>query len=320
MADIIALTCASGKQCSAIIPMLYTLTSRYRLRLVVHSSSSFQRLSAQYPDAEVLQANLDSPTDRARVVDGVSVLYYVSPTFHPHEAPLGQGMIDAACAEQIKKDSKFSHFVLSSVLHTHLRKLLNHDRKRYIEEYLCESPLSWTILQASHFMDNAMGRILELRHQDVTGLHNGRPVFKAAHNPDASFSFSCVRDHAEASVKVILEGAEHFSATYQLVSTWPITYRDYINQVGAAAGVQDIVIETSRYEDMVDAYCEMIFGDVNAGPRYREGPARLLLYYNERGLPGNPRTLEWLLGRPPTSPAELASLRLAEMKQLRNGV
>ena len=136
--------------------------ARYCLRLVVHSDSSRDRLTKQYPEAEVLQANLDDPNDRARIVYGISVLYYVSPTFHPHETTLGQGMVDAACNEAKKPGSKFSHFVLSSVLYWHLRKLLNHDRKRYIEEYLCESTLQWNVLQASHFMDNAMGRLLDL--------------------------------------------------------------------------------------------------------------------------------------------------------------
>lgn len=303
MPELIALTCASGKQCSQIIPLLYPQSSLYRLRLVVNSSSSFARLQEQYPEAEVLQANLNDPHDCTKIVDGASVVYYVSPTFHPHEVQFGINVIDAAVEESKKLGSKFSHFVFSSVLHTHLQKMLNHDRKRYIEEYLCESPLSWTVLQPSHFMDNTIGRILKLKDSP-------NPVYLAAHDPDISFSFSCVYDFAEASVKVIQERSKHFFATYQLVSTWPMKYADYIQAIGSAIG-KTISIKRGPYEEIVDMYTQVVFGGVNVDVRMKEGPARMLLYYNGRGLLGNPRVTEWLLNRPATSPAELARMLIS---------
>lgn len=302
MPELVVLTCASGKQCSQIIPLLYPQSSFFKLRLVAHSPSSLTRLQGQYPEAEVLQANLDDPHDCAKIADGASVIYYVSPTFHPHETQLGINAIDAAVEESKKPGSKLSHFIFSSVLHSHFRKMLNHDRKRYIEEYLCESPLSWTVLQPSHFMDNTIGRILALRDSPD-------PVYLAAHNPDVSFSFSCVHDFAEVSVRVIQERSKHFFAIYQLVSTWPMKYADYIQAVGSAIG-KTIKIKQAPYEDVVDMYAQRVFGDVNADLRLKEGPARMLLYYNGRGLLGNPRVTEWLLNRPATSPTELARMML----------
>lgn len=41
----------------------------------------------------------------------------------------------------------------SSVLNPQLRKLMNHDCKRHVEEYLIESGLNFTVLQPSHFMN-----------------------------------------------------------------------------------------------------------------------------------------------------------------------
>ncbi|PVH68016.1 putative nucleoside-diphosphate-sugar epimerase [Cadophora sp. DSE1049] len=300
MPELIVLTCASGKQCSQIIPLLYPQSSLFKLRLVVHSPSSLARLQEQYPEAEVLQANLDDPHDCAKITDGASVLYYVSPTFQPHETQFGINVIDAAVEESKKPGSKFAHFIFSSVIHTHLRKMLNHDRKRYIEEYLCESPLSWTVMQPSHFMDNTIGRLLKLKDSP-------EPVFVAAQNPDIAFSFSCVRDFAEASALVIKERSKHFFATYQLVSTWPIKYSEYIQAVGSAFG-KTIKVKWAPYEEVVDMYAKFIFGDVNVDLPLKEGPARMLLYYNGRGLLGNPRVTEWLLNRPATSPAELARM------------
>lgn len=303
MPELIALTCASGKQCSHIVPLLYRQPSRYKLRLAVHSTSSLERLQKQYPDAEVIQANLNDPHDCAKILDGTSVMYYISPTFQPHEISFGLNIIDAAVEEARKPGSKFAHFIFSSVIHTYLRKMLNHDRKREIEEYLCESPLSWTILQPSHFMDNTMGRLLSLKD-------SLEPVFSSSQNPEVSFSFSCLADYAEVSVKVIQERSAHFFATYQLVSTWPMKYSDYVQAVGSAIG-KSIEFKQISIKEATEGYSKAIFGNANVDLRYKEAPARMLLYYTERGLPGNPHITEWLLGRAATSPEVLAKRLLA---------
>ena len=298
--ELITLTCASGKQCSAIIPQLYPQSLRYKLRLVVHSTSSLTRLQKLWPEANVLQADLGNPIDCSKILDSTSIMYYVSPTHHPLETEYGINIINAAINELKKPGSSFSHFIFSSVIHTHLRKMLNHDRKRFIEEYLCESPLTWTILQPSHFMDNTIGHILQLKDSPD-------PTFLAAQNPEVSFSFSCVHDFAEASVKVIEERSKHFFATYQLVSTWPTKYSDYVQSVGSVIG-KSIKIKQMPYEEAVDMYANVIFRDTNINVEFKESPARMLLYYNSRGLLGNPRITEWLLGRPATGIVELAKM------------
>lgn len=307
MTELVVLTCASGKQCSQIIPALYQEPSRYALRLAVNSDKSVGRLTTQYPKAEVVLANLGNPEDCSRLLNGASTVYYVSPTFQPHEVQYGMNMIDAAVVESKKSGSKFSHFIFSSVLHPEITKMLNHDRKRYIEEYLGESPLAYTILQPSHFADNAMPRILSLKDSKT-------PIYTAPHDPNITFSFTCLRDHAEASVKVIREGSKHFFATYQILSTWPMKYTEYIQSVGDVMGKR-IEIKQMPYEEATNLYCKMTIGEDNRDDqRFRDGPERMLLYYNSRGLKGNPRVLEWLLGRSATSPAELARQMLEETK------
>lgn len=193
------------------------------------------------------------------------------------------------------------------MLHPEITKLLNHDRKRLIEEYLCESSLSYTILQPSHFADNAIGRLLAEKDSEA-------PVFLATHDPEVSFSFSCVRDHAEASAKVIQERSRHFFATYQLVSTWPMKYTEYVESIGNVLG-KTFKIDRVPYEQAVQKYCELLFGrDQGLEQSLRDAPERLLLYYNSRGLLGNPGVLEWLIGRPATSPAQLAKLMVEKAK------
>ena len=298
MSDLIVLTCASGKQCSQIVPLLYHESSPYKLRLVVHSEQSLERLQNQYVHAEVLQANLSNPEHCSKILDGATTIYYVSPTIQPDEVQFGKNVIDAAIVERAKPGSKFSHFVFSSVLHPEISKLLNHDRKRYLEEHLCESSLPYTILQPSHFIDNTIGRL-------IAEKDSPDPFFMAAHSPEVAFSFSCLRDHAEVSLKVIQERSRHFFATYQLVSTWPMKYTEYVKTVGDEIG-KTIQIKQVPYEQIVDTYCQLVFGTgTPVNQNMRDGPERLLIYYNSRGIIGNPSVLEWLLGRPGTTIAQL---------------
>lgn len=305
MSQIVVLTCASGKQCRHIIPLLLEQKGLYKLRLVVHSANSHATLVKQYADVEVVRADLDNSADCKRILHGATTLYYVSPPFQPHEVMYGMNVIDAAVAESRRPDSKFSHFIFSSVLHPEISKLLNHDRKRAIEEYLCESPLNYTVIQPSHFADNAMPRLL-------AQMNSQNPVFAAAHDPEVAFSFSCLHDHAEASVKIIQEQSKHYFATYQLVSTLPMKYSDFIKSVGKALG-KEFEIKRMPFEETVQMYCNLVFGTEKVlDQSFRDGPERLLLYYNRRGLLGNPKVLEWLLGRPGTSPAELAKMLLGK--------
>jgi uncharacterized protein YbjT (DUF2867 family) len=304
MPELIVLTCASGRQCSAIVPQLYA-DPRYSLRLVVNSESSRQRLSKQYPEAHVVQANLQVPPNCAKILEGATTIFYVGPPFHPYEVTFGMNIIDAAVGESKKPDSAFQHFIFSSALHPELTKLLHHHQKAQIEEYLTESGLQYTILQPSTFMDNFMPQLLG--QKDSKG-EKGR--FMAPFSPDVPMSFSCVRDHAELAVKVIEQRQRHFYATYQVVSTLPMTLREYLSQVSRAMG-KEFEIEKVPFEQASQMFTKITWGEgQDLGQEYKDAPERMLLYYNSRGLHGNPGVLEWLIGRKPMGPWELARLKL----------
>ncbi|KAH0842202.1 hypothetical protein AYO21_00174 [Fonsecaea monophora] len=337
--DLIVLTCASGRQCSQIIPLLHKAPSsespRPALRLVVNSDKSRARLSEQYPDAEVVRANLQVPQECAAVVDRATTVFYVGPPFHPYEVTLGMNMIDAAVAESHRQEQQQQqqqqeksnnvtsdssspstprslHFVFSSALHPEASKLLHHDQKRQIEEYLTESGLSYTILQPSTFMDNFIGQLLSQKDPSSQGSDGARGTFMAPFNPAVRMSFSAVRDHAEVAVKVIRERERHFFAAYQLVSTLPITTAEYVQAIGDVLGMR-FDIKRIPLEQAAEMFVKMTYGVDRAGEMnqtFKDAPERMLLYYNSRGLLGNPGVLEWLLGRKPTTPAELARLKL----------
>ena len=155
MPDLITLTCASGKQCAHLIPLLY---DNYRLRLVVNRSESQSRLQKQYPNAEVLTLDLDKANNYTHILKDTNVLLHINPSFHPNEEGIGKGMIDAAIEEGKRDGNVLRHFIFSSVLQSGLRKMLNHGRKAVVEEHLvenCSAPgmFGWTIIQPAHIMD-----------------------------------------------------------------------------------------------------------------------------------------------------------------------
>lgn len=294
--DLLLITCASGKQASHILPLVYGIWKH--LRLVVNSATSEDRLKKQYPTAEVIRADLCNPKDCHRIMTNVTTVFHIGPSFHPHETEIGYFMIDAAISQT---SSTFQHFVYSSVLDSQLRKLMNHDCKRYVEEYLLESGLNYTILQPTHFMD--MLPVAQLLAQE-------QPIYTANWNPEVTFSFLALKDLGEAAAKVIEERERHYLAQYPLCSTRAYSYRDVIRIVSESIG-KDITIKRREIEEGATALMTMLYGDAAQVPsQTRDAAQRLLLYYNHHGLKGNPNVLEWLIERKPTTHQEWVRIQV----------
>lgn len=288
--DLAVIVGAGGHQCSHIIPRLY---KKIPLRLVVTSDKSAKMLAKKYPEVEVVSADLALPTDCHRVLRGAGTVYHLGPTLHPNEKEMGLNMVAAAVTESQVPDSKFKHFVFSSVLNTQLRKMYNHDDKRYIEEALIMSGLNYTILQPGDFLE--VGIPVRAWLQEV------KPVRHAFIAQGASSSFVALEDLGEAAAKVILERERHFQALYPLVSVGPITYGDATAQVGAIIG-KEISIKHYTVEEGAGWILDSLFGGLEtAGPIRRDKMESLTLFYSRRGIQGNSNVLEWLLERKPTS-------------------
>lgn len=211
-------------------------------------------------------------------------------------------MIDAAVKEA--KERHFKHFVMSSVLNSQLRKMMNHDNKRYVEEYLMESGLNYTILQPTHFMN--MFPIQMLMNQDL-------PIYTAPYNVDTEMSFIVLGDLGEASARVLEEREKHYLAQYPLSGSMPLPYTQICKIASMKLG-KEVQIKQLSYLDGVDAALKMMYGD-DPPARMRDGVERMLLFYNRRGLVGNPNVLKWLLGREPTSPEDWIAAQVANSKK-----
>ena len=290
--DLLLITCASGKQCSHLLPII---SRRFkRLRLQVNSQTSLDRLRLQYPSAEVIQADLGDPHAVSRLVSGVTALYLVGPSLHPRETDVCKTVIDSATQEFENGEGGFKHLVFSSVLNTQLSKLLNHDCKRYVEEYLMESGLPYTIMQPTHFMDTFP--VAQLAEQE-------NAVYHAAWDPSVKFCFIALRDLGRASATVLEQREKHFYAQYPLVSAGPHSYEEVVSIAGEEMGKQ-IQIQKLPYEEAIGVRLRLLLGIENGDPKVQEILERLVLYYERRGLMGNPNQLEWLLGKKPTTYAE----------------
>jgi uncharacterized protein YbjT (DUF2867 family) len=301
--DLILITCASGKQSSALIPHL--LPHYPHLRLQCHSSTSAATLSQKYPDAEVVTADLSSPDDCTRILANATAAFLVLPPFHPHESQLGISFIDA-CTSQLDSKGPFTHLVYSSVIHPILQKLLNHNVKRHVEEYLIESGLNYTILQPTHMME--MLPLAKL-------MQDEQAVYHCNWKPETRFSFVTTRDIGEAAAKVLMQREMHFAATYQLVSTpTPLSYVEACGIVSKVIGKQ-VKVQQKGFEDAVETSIKMINGGKEPPKQMKEIGARMFLYYNERGLVGNCNVLKWLLGRKTTGYEEWVRMKVEEIEQ-----
>jgi len=284
--DLVLLTAAGGKQVTNLLPFL----KFKNLRLVVHSQTSADRLKAIHPNAEVIRTDLTEPRECKRVLKGVTAIYHIGPSFHPHETAIGHNMIDAAIEEA--KSGTFKHFVYSSVLNTQLRKLMNHDGKRYVEEHLMESGLNWTILQPSHFMDMFPLPML---------MASPEPVYPAGWDPSKPFGYTSAKDAGEAGAKVLQERQEHYFAQYPLVSTKvPIGYAEVCKIASKMIG-KEIKVEQKPLLEAAARLTNSIVGGDEVPDATRDAAQRMLLYYEYYGLKGNSNVMKWLLGREPTT-------------------
>lgn len=202
-------------------------------------------------------------------------------------------MITAAKRVSRKPGSVFKHFVCATVVDTQLRKMYNHDDKRYLEEALIMSDLDYTIMKPGDFFDMAFPVSVWLQME--------KPVRHAVTAQQARSSFVVLRDLGEAVSKVILEREPHYQAQYPLVSIGPITYGEATLEVGKAIG-KEIAIQEYSIEEGAGVVLDSIFGSrENVDPDTRDKMEIMIYFYRRRGIMENKNVLGWLLGREPTS-------------------
>jgi uncharacterized protein YbjT (DUF2867 family) len=315
MSEILVVTCPGGRQCSFLLPLLYN-KSIFKLRLAAHTPESASRLQENYPDAEIQTCDISSLIDCRKLLNNATSVYHVGPSLHSREMEMGINMIDAAVAESQSPNTNFKHFVYSSVLSTQHRNLIQHDFKSRVEERLLLSPLNFTILQPTNFMDAyPVAEIAKMEAPSIKDLWN-------VYNPKIANSLIALRDLAEAGARVLIQREAHYFAQYPLCSTLPVSDADIASIIANHIG-KPVDTPTPTFEEGVSKVMNLLYGGKESGIyvgdqvdgdfRWPASPGnfrpditrdeteRLVLFYNRRGLKGNPSVLEWLIGREPTS-------------------
>ncbi|GJE98705.1 NAD(P)-binding protein [Phanerochaete sordida] len=280
----ILLTAASGRTSGFVLrELLAHGVPAGGVRLMVRSEDAVRKVQAAHPQlprsafviADFLEASTLGPA-----LAGVDTVFHNAPGFHALEGAMGVAVIEAA------KKAGVKHFVYCSVLFPVLSKLLNHDVKRGVEEFLIESGLDYTILEPTSFMQN----------MDVKGAaHTG--ALMCAYTPQVLQGFVDLADLAQVARLVLLDPAPHNRARYELVGE-NMALADVAKTIARVAGLSGVACEAVPRSEILKR------GVVTARPGSAyatDALDRMLYYYDKRGIPGNNNTLRWLLGREPTS-------------------
>lgn len=272
----ILVTGAAGKTGRAVIRAL--TTRGQSVRALVHRPEqviAVRGLGA----ADVQVGDMRQPGSMERAAEGMDAVYHICPNMSPDEVAIGRCAIEASRRAGVKR------FVYHSVLHPQVEAMSHHWLKLRVEEHLFESGLSFTILQPAAYMQNVLAQWDAVAE---TG------VYSVPYASNTRLSMVDLDDVADAAARVLME-PEHAGATYELAG--PAVH----TQDEVAAILERCMGRPVRAQAVsLDAWAENARA-AGLGDYQVDTLTAMFRYYDRFGFWGNPRVLEWLLGRPPAA-------------------
>ena len=275
----ILITGAAGKTGLALIRALKRKGAEIRA-FIRRSEQSADVLSAGASQAFV--GDLSKPESVERAMAGIDMVYHICPNVSPDELTIGRNIINAA------KSRGTERFVYHSVLHPQTEKMPHHWLKMRVEEELLESGLTFTILQPAPYMQNIL---VGWKRIVLRGLYT------VPYDEKTRVSMVDLDDAAEAAAKALTESG-HESAVYELSGP------DVLNQLEMAQVLSDRLGKQVTVQVVDRQNWEQEARDRGLGTYQRDALLKMFEYYERFGLVGNPRVLNWILGRPSNSFAE----------------
>jgi len=288
----ILVTAGSGHQGRLLIPKL--AAAGHRVRTTTSSASRVDDLRTLGAE-EVVVGDIRDPAVYAKAVEGIDTLYHIGPAGLKGERELGFTMIDAAKLAGVR------HVVLSSVYYTEI-DISQHLYKRDIEVALIESEIPFTILKPCDFM------VAEVYVDAVIAL-GGFPVFTPSRIPKRH-SYISIDDLTDVAAKVIVEGARHYYARYELAGPDKIDYHQLVRILSKAMRKKIDFVELPIIE-----LCRMFWGTTDLNEEMHHAYDIIVSaekWYGQFEFVGSSNTLEWLLGRPPTKFEDFIEKELAK--------
>ncbi|MCR1784437.1 NmrA family NAD(P)-binding protein [Nocardioides carbamazepini] len=205
--------------------------------------------------------------DLPAALAGADAVHVIAPNLHPDEPAYVAAVLTAATEVGVGRVS------YHSVASPYVPAMPHHLGKAVSEDLVRRSGLAWTILQPCAYLQNLLPALRSARSSAAGGLEVPYAV-------DTPFGMVDLHDVAAATAAV-LTGEGHVGATYELGGPALVSVAD----VAAAAGV------TAR----------RVPADGDVHPWLRA----MFDYYDDHGLPTGGVPLRALLGRLPTSVAEV---------------
>ena len=276
----VLVTSANGRVGRLVIEELVRKNFKIRALDINPAAQSLKDLGVE----EVIVGDASDPKVVAAAMQGIEQVVYIPPMLSFSEADMANLATDAALEAGVR------HYVMLTVCHPNLSKLLQHTQKLRAEEHLkyvgFQNDWNFTILQPLHYTHNVI-----VPQMVATGKY---PNFKPLHK---KLGYVDGVDVAEATAKVLLEGEKHRYATYELCGNNHLSILEIAEMYKRISGLPLETTYTERenfWRDFPN------FVGSGSDSYARAAVMGIRDTYNDYGFDANCNVLEWLLERPST--------------------
>lgn len=229
--------------------------------------------------SSIAVGDMQSPDTIAAALQGMDAIVHIGPPMHPNEKTMTGHFIEAA------KDAGVDRFIYYSVMHPLRREVRHHSLKLDTEEMLIESGLPYTIIQPIRYMQH-----LEPIWKRVAS----EGVHAMPFSTEVKFNVVDLLDLAEATATMTLEDG-------WLYGTFELAGPEALSQADMADIISKVIGKPVRAEQVP---IETMQGKARAGGASDDRVKQMTImneHYDAFGFLGNPRILELVLQRPPTT-------------------
>ncbi|MEX2160874.1 MAG: NmrA family NAD(P)-binding protein [Anaerolineales bacterium] len=271
----ILVTGAAGKTGLAVTSALKQRGASVRA-LIRHADQEGAVLTAGA--AEGVIADLQNAGQLIRAMRGIAAVYLICPNVHPYELSIGATAISAAKLSGVRR------LVYHSVLFPDVEAMPHHWQKFQVEKALKRSGFEYTILQPASYMQNILPY-----WEGITAAGE----YRVPYSVDAVFTPLELGDVAEVAATVL--GSDgHAGRTYALAGPQPLTSAQMADEIADLLGREVHAQQQSIQEWRAGAK------KAGLNPYAIDALQRMFSYYDRHGFAGSSKTLEGLLGRPPS--------------------